>query len=40
MVVVLHPENGRPGTIEILLRESLPGTDTGWEIPPAREFID
>jgi sigma-B regulation protein RsbU (phosphoserine phosphatase) len=40
LVVVLHPENDSPKKIEILLRESLPGTDEDWVIPPAREFLD
>jgi sigma-B regulation protein RsbU (phosphoserine phosphatase) len=40
MVVVLHGGDGKLGTIEILLRESLPGTEEDWKIPPTREFLD
>lgn len=40
LVAVLHPAADSPGKIEILLRESLPGSSTNWEIPVEREFID
>jgi sigma-B regulation protein RsbU (phosphoserine phosphatase) len=40
MVVVLHGADGKLGTIEILLRESLPGTEEDWKIPPKREFLE
>jgi len=39
MVVSLSEGGDHPGEIEILLRESLPGTGEDWKIPPAKEFI-
>ncbi|HXV20515.1 MAG TPA: SpoIIE family protein phosphatase [Desulfuromonadales bacterium] len=40
LVVTLHRTEDHQAGIEILLRESLPGTDEDWKIPPTREFLD
>jgi sigma-B regulation protein RsbU (phosphoserine phosphatase) len=40
LVVTLHRAADHQTRIEILLRESLPGTDEDWKIPPSREFLD
>jgi sigma-B regulation protein RsbU (phosphoserine phosphatase) len=40
LVVALHRAEDHQAKIEILLRESLPGTDEDWKIPPTREFLD